>query len=113
MPGFKKLESFEFHHELEMQAGTSLVMFTGESCGSCRAWKQLLISYQKQHAITLYEIDAGKDMALVNEFDVFHLPAMFLYAQGRYHSPLQCEAKLPVLEQAIHDCLQADAREMP
>jgi len=113
MHKFKKLNSHEFHHVLEVQQGTAIVMFTGVLCSSCRAWKKLLLDYQQNNAILLYEIDAEQEMALTNEFDVFHLPALFIYKDGQYHAPLQCEASLSVLEKAVRDCLQKEAMEMP
>ena len=113
MSDFQTLNTYEFHHVLETQKGVCVVMFTGEACGSCRAWKQLLLDYQEKHDVTLYEIDAERDMALTNEFDVFHLPALFLYKNGHYHTPLQCEASMSKLEQTIANCLIADAMEMP
>jgi len=113
MSEFKTLNAFEFHHVLAEQAGISIVMFTGKACSSCRAWKQLLLDYQLKHNITLYEIDAERDMALTNEFDVFHLPALFIYKDGLYHSELQCQARMHELEQAIENYLSADAMEMP
>lgn len=113
MAGFLQLNSHEFHHVLEQQSGVSIIVFTGESCGSCHAWKQLLQDYQKNHAVAVFEIDAEREMALTNEFDVFHLPALFLYKDGCYHSLLQCEAKLSVLEKTVDDCLHKKAMEMP
>jgi len=113
MTTFKKLDAHEFHHVLEEQGGIGIVMFTGEFCGSCRAWKQLLQEYQKNNAVRLYEIDAEREMALTNEFDVFHLPALFLYKDGCYHSAIQCEASLSMLEKTIDDCLRNKAMEMP
>ncbi|NOY67417.1 MAG: thioredoxin family protein [Gammaproteobacteria bacterium] len=113
MSVFQTLNTHEFHHVLEVQTGVSVVMFTSKGCGSCRVWTQLLTEYHNQHDITIFEVDAERDMALTNEFEVFHLPALFLYKGGQFHSPLQCEAQIVKLENAINDCLLADAVDMP
>lgn len=108
------LEQFEFHHTLEKTPGVSIVFFSSQECLSCRYWEQQLEQYIKQHVdINVFKIDAGQDQALVEEFGVFHLPALFLYKDGQYHSPLQCEADLAELEKAIQHSLQQPAQETP
>ena len=92
----------------------SLVFFTHSLCSSCRAWKQLLQIYAASHqAIRIFEVDAETEMALTNEFEVFHLPALFLYKDGRYHAPLQSVASLEAIDQAITQLISMPAEEMP
>jgi len=111
---FTPIDEFGFHHRLAATPGPALVLFTGEGCSSCRAWKQLLGQHQASHPeLKLYEVDAGRSLALAREFGVFHLPAMFLYRDGHYHCPLQCEAKPDVLESAIAAALSAPPHEAP
>lgn len=89
-------------------------MFTGPSCSSCRAWKKLLEKYQHNHPdLALFEVDAEQDMALVREFDVFHLPAIFLFVDGHFHCEFQSEATLAAIERSINTALAAPAQEMP
>ncbi len=108
------LNAHEFHHVLEEQRGISLVFFTHTLCSSCRAWKMLLQNYMQDHSgVKVFEIDAETEMALTNEFEIFHLPAMFLYHNGQYHAPIECEASLKVLEQTINGLLLVPAGELP
>jgi thiol-disulfide isomerase/thioredoxin len=86
----RKLDQFEFHHVLEETPGISVVFFTAPHCGSCRAMKQALGQLLEQGTDWhVYEIDGAQDLALVREFEVFHLPALFVYKDGAYHAPLQ------------------------
>jgi len=111
---FPIIDQFRFHHVLAETPGTVLVIFTSEGCGSCRHWKQLLMAYQQQHPeLAIFEVDAGHDAALAHEFHVFHLPALFLFHNGHFHAPLQCEAHPDRLRTAIEDALAQPAQEAP
>ncbi len=114
MSAVRALEQFEFHHTLEKTPGTAIIFFSSRECLSCRHWQQLLEHYGKLHSdIHIFKVDAGQDQALTEEFNIFHLPALFIYDKGQYHSALQCEAKLATLETAIKETLAAPAEEMP
>ena len=114
MVRLEQLNAHDFHHVMDEQRGVSLVFFTHALCSSCRAWKKLLQAYiNDRDDINLFEVNAETEMALTNEFEVFHLPAMFLYRDGKYHAPLQCAATTEALEQTISRLLQQPARDMP
>lgn len=114
MAAVSPLEQFEFHQTLESTPGIALVFFSSKECLSCRYWEQLLERFCHKHPdIQVFKIDAGLDQALTEEFDVFHLPSLFLYRDGRFHSPLQAEARLEALETAITEALESPAQEMP
>jgi len=109
-----QLDQFEFHHRLAQTPGLTIVIFTSHGCSSCKAWKHLLADYRRQHLEThVFEVDAERDLALTREFGVFHLPALFLYLNGRYHCALQCEARLESLEQAVRHAAAEPAQEAP
>jgi len=114
MPALTPLDEFGFHHTLAGTRGSALVIFTSVGCSSCRAWKQLLAAYCVQHPeITLFEVDAGHAQALTREFNVFHLPALFLYDDGHFHCALQSAAQLDKLHTAIAAALATAAQEAP
>jgi thiol-disulfide isomerase/thioredoxin len=114
MTGFRPLEQFEFHHTLDGTPGVSVVMFSARGCGACRSFKSMLEDYQQQHPdLHLFLVDAERDGALVREFDVFHLPALFLFVDGRYHRPLQCEARTEAFAAALGAARAAPALEAP
>ncbi|WJW75166.1 thioredoxin family protein [Thiohalobacter sp. IOR34] len=109
-----RLDQFDFHARLGDLPGASLVIFTAPSCGACRQWRRLLESYHRDHpALRLFEVDAAEDQALAREFDVYHLPALFLYLDGEFHSALQCEAQPAALEAAIDAALAGPGEEAP
>lgn len=111
---FTALDEFGFHHRLAQTRGPALVIFTGAGCSSCRAWKILLAGHQARHPeLALFEVDAGLAQALAREFNVFHLPALFLYRDGHYHGPLACEARPDRLETALAAALAAPAQDAP
>jgi len=111
---FKPLDEFGFHQELARTPGTAIVMFTGEGCASCRAWKRLLELYGSDHdGIRLFEVDAGHAQALAREFSVHHLPALFLYRDGEYHAELQCEARREALDLTLTRLFSAEAQDPP
>jgi len=114
MDPFVPLDEFGFHHRLAETASEALVMFTGASCSSCRAWKHLLTEYHRRHPeLALFEVDAGHAQALAREFGVFHLPALFLYRDGQFHGALQCEARPDVLASAISNVFSGPAQDAP
>lgn len=109
-----QLDQFSFHARLADTPGPALVFFTAQSCASCRYWRQLLEDWaQEPDAIPVFAVDAGQDQALAREFELFHLPALFLFVDGEYHRPIACEARLPALQTAIAAALRLPAAEAP
>lgn len=108
----RRLDQFEFHHVLEATPGTSLVLFTAPACGACRRLKQILGDGALPE-VTLFEVDAERDLALMREFDVFHLPALFLYRDGEFHCELKSEAHPRHIAEAIDAALAAPPQEAP
>lgn len=110
----QRLDQFTFYPTLADTPGPALVFFSAASCGSCRQWKRLLGDYATAaDALPVFEIDAGQDLALAREFELFHLPALFLFVDGEFHRPLQCAAGLAQLRAAIDANLALPAEEAP
>jgi thioredoxin 1 len=111
---FTQLDQFDFHHRLADQTGLAIVIFTGPACGSCRTWKELLTRFAVlREALTLFEVDTERDAALAAEFSVFHLPALFLYRDGHFHAPVQCEATISALTTTVNKLLSEPPQEIP
>jgi hypothetical protein len=109
-----QLDQFNFHQTLAQSVGIALVFFTKRSCNSCRQWRLLLGELTKEPgAPQVFEVDAEQEQPLASEFELFHLPALFLYLDGRYHCPIQSEAKLPSLQAAIENARRHSASEPP
>lgn len=109
------LSQFDFHHTLTATAGISLVMFGSADCGSCRHLKRVFgdLAAQPDNALSLFEVDAQRDTALVREFEVFHLPAMFLFQDGEFHCELHSPAQPEALQHHIAQALAQPAQEAP
>jgi len=111
---FTPLDEFSFHARLSETAGPALIIFTSAGCSSCRAWKLVLSDYIHLNPLfPVFEVDAGHAQALAREFNVFHLPALFLYSDGHFHCPIECEARMPALTDAIRQALVSPAQEAP
>lgn len=110
----RRLDQFGFYATLADSPGPALVFFSAASCAACRHWKQLLHAYSAEpDAPSVFEVDAGQDQALAREFELFHLPALFLFVDGEYHRPIDCAASLPMLRAAIAEALTLPAEEAP
>jgi thioredoxin 1 len=108
------LDQFNFHHVLAETAGTALVVFTGPDCGACRHVKSLLSDLVAAgEPWSLFEVDAARDGGLAREFEVFHLPSLFLYRDGHYHAPLHAEALPQQIRDAVAETLDRPACEAP
>lgn len=108
------LSQFDFHHTLAQTEGISLVYFTAPGCGACRQFRQVIDNHPQEFALlNLFEVDAQQDMALTREFDVFHLPAMFLFREGQYHAPIHAEPQPASLIAAIEAALAQEPQEAP
>ncbi len=104
----------DFHHLIPAHRGNLLVIFTGSGCFTCQVLRRCL---QKMLAagerLTVFEVDAHANMGLVEEFSVFHLPAMFLYSNGQFHAAIHCAPLAEHLRTAIRDALVMPAGEAP
>lgn len=108
----RKLSDFEFHHVLEATQGIALVMFSAPACGACKQLRQIL-SQDDFSAMSFFEVDASTDMGITREFEVFHLPALFLFVDGQYHSEIQAEAHPQPIRRAIEAAMLQPAEEAP
>lgn len=110
----RQLDQFNFHHRLEAATGISLVVFTAPGCGACRMLRAALMELGgHRDGINLFEVDVQRDMALVREFEVFHLPALFLYVDGSFHDEIRCESLPHKILQAVDAAQLAPAAEAP
>ena len=110
----RKLSQAEFHHVLEQTPGKALVHFTARSCGACRLLGNVLDELIVQYPdVSVFAVDAEDEMGLVREFDVFHLPALFLYIDGQYHQAVQCEPTVNAIVDEMDRLVQQPAVEAP
>lgn len=90
-----------------------MVMFSGPHCGACKRLEKHLPEWLGGRADHLYKIDAQKSSGLARAFDVFHLPSLFVFVDGRFHAPLSAEAAPPPMQAALDRLLSEPAHEEP
>jgi thioredoxin-like negative regulator of GroEL len=112
MPELESLDEFQYHHRLKETGGIALVLFSSPTCGTCRVVEGRL-PREAPAGVRLFKVDAQLSPALARALEVFHLPALFLYRDGEYHAPLDCEISTPALNSALTAALAAPAREEP
>ena len=114
----KELNEFNYHQTISEMPGISLVFFSGPHCGSCHHLRDLLATHFQEFVahfkqFHVFEVKADKAGALVNEFNVFHLPTIFLYKEGEFHCELQAIAQPKSIIKAIEHALKQPAEEEP
>lgn len=108
------LSQFDYHHALTDTPGIALVLFTAPDCGSCRHWRRVFRQLASSAPwLHLFEVDAQRDTALAREFEIFHLPSLFLYREGHYHCALQAQATQEAVLTAIDRALALPPEEAP
>lgn len=92
--------------------GTCLVIFTSTGCASCR-WARQHLPGADLPVDRLCWIDAGNNGGLVQRYEVFHLPALFLVRNGHFHGALRSSLRRDDLIQALDRALSRPAEELP
>lgn len=114
MQAIKTLTQFDFYAKIEETNGLSLVYFSAQACSSCKHLSQVLSQLaEEQPSLSIFTVDAQQDQALVKEYEVFHLPSLFLFQNGQYHAAIQSEARASSILQAISSASQLPAEEAP
>jgi thioredoxin-like negative regulator of GroEL len=111
--GFERLAEGSYHARLAATPGVAAVLFSAPRCGACRIWKRLLPEALAGIAQAFYEVDVGEATGLARYYGIFHLPAIHLYRDGRFHAELQCEANVERVRETATWMLKEAAREEP
>jgi thioredoxin-like negative regulator of GroEL len=110
------LTEFDYHHTLARTPGASLVLFSSPDCGSCRKVEKLLgttLGAAGDIIRACYKVNVQQATALARQYDLFHLPALFLYKDGHFHAVLHSEVTPDKLRCAIATALGKPAQEEP
>jgi hypothetical protein len=106
------LTDFDADQRLLASSGVSLVIFTSVGCASCRFAREQLPRLDL--AIDrLCWIDAGDNGGLVERYQVFHLPALFVVRDGEFFGPVQSRLTGIGLNEALGQALNRIAEELP
>lgn len=102
----EQLNEITFDKRMATRTGATLVVFTSLFCGACKRLKRLLDAAASDLPCELFEVDAGQSPGLVDDLEVFHLPAMFLYVNGELKGPVHAAAQVDQLKAAIGQMLE-------
>lgn len=107
-----ELTDFDADRRLLDFSGTSLVIFTSIGCGSCR-WLRRELPTLSLPVERLAWIDAADNAGLVERYEVFHLPALFVVRDGQFHGALHSRLRVADLIDALGAALSRPAEELP
>jgi hypothetical protein len=110
---WQRLAGPAVHRLIDASAGRVLLMFGSRACGTCRAAQARVPSLAAGHVDALLYVDAEECAALVREYEVFHLPSMFLFRAGRYHAALHAPLVPVEFGRAVDAALAGPAQEAP
>ncbi len=110
---FVRLGEGDFHARLAAVPGVAVVLFSAPRCGACHAWKRLLPQALPGIADALFEVDVSEATGVARYYDIFHLPTIYLYRDGRFHAEVQCAAKTETVRETVSRLLRGTAREEP
>lgn len=106
------LDESSYHPRLAQTSGIALVLFGSPACGTCRVIEGRLPEAAPVGTL-LFKVDVQRATALAREFEIFHLPALFLYSHGHFHARLDCEVSASALGAALARALAQPAQEEP
>lgn len=110
---WRTVHEAEFHRVLARLPDRTLVLFGQAGCSACRRAEAVIPPALVESVQHFVKIDAAEQAALAREFEVFHLPALHLFIDGRYHAPLSCELTTAGLRDAVSAAAAAPAVEAP
>lgn len=103
----------DFHRRVAATPGVTAVLFGAPHCSACMAWKHLLANALAGIADALYEVNVAEATGVARGYDIFHLPTIYLYRDGRFHAELQCAAQRETIRRAALGLLDAAPQEEP
>ena len=107
-----ELTDFDADQRLLTMSGVSLVIFTSVGCSSCRFARERLPSLDLA-VDRLCWIDAGNNGGVVERYQVFHLPALFVVRDGAFFGALNSRLTDHELNRAVRKALSRTAEELP
>lgn len=107
-----ELTDFDADQRLLAMSGVSLVIFTSVGCASCRFAREQLPRFDLQ-VDRLCWIDAGDNGGVVERYQVFHLPALFVVRDGEFFGAIKSRLTSTELNAAVGQALTRTAEELP
>lgn len=106
------LTDFDADQRLLAMRGVSLVVFTSVGCAGCRFAREQLPRLDLD-VDRLCWIDAGDNGGVVERYQVFHLPALFVVRDGEFFGALRSRLAATELNEAVGQALTRTAEELP
>ena len=107
-----ELTDFDADQRLLAMSGVSLVIFTSVGCASCRFAREQLPRLDLD-VDRLCWIDAGNNGGVVERYQVFYLPALFVVRDGEFFGALKSRLTGTELNAAVAQALSRIAEELP
>jgi hypothetical protein len=107
-----ELSDFDIDHRLLELPDTSLLIFTGAGCASCRYARQTLPALDLPLARIAW-IDAEENGGAVARYEVFHLPALFVVRDGQFFGALRAPLTAEGIRQGLMGALDREPDELP
>ncbi|WP_083915657.1 thioredoxin family protein [Thiofilum flexile] len=107
------ITDLNFYAVLAEHPDPTLILVTAPHCGACQVLRQALSHSTLANAMPIFELDAVHNSSIVQELEIFHLPALFLYVNGEFHAELRTEPKPRAIQQALEHALTQPAEEAP
>ncbi|AMB88037.1 thioredoxin [Pseudomonas agarici] len=107
-----ELSDFDADRSLLALPGVSLIIFTSAGCASCRFAREVLPGLELA-VERLCWIDAGDNGGLVQRYEVFHLPALFVVKDGEFYGAVRSRLVLNELAEGLQQALAGIAEELP
>lgn len=84
-PGHKRIATEEELHTLLQDGAAALIYFSAPSCGVCQVLKPRIMALLAEQfpRIVFAEVDCSQAPALAAQHQVFGVPVVLLYLQGR------------------------------
>jgi len=112
IPTQLELTDFDADRRLLDLPGTSLVIFTAQGCTACRYARQRLPGMGLP-VERLVWIDAQENFGLVQRYEVFQLPALFVVRDGAFFAALHASLSPAELRRALAEALARAPEELP
>lgn len=107
-----ELSDFDADQRLLSLPGASLLIFTSIGCVSCR-WARSHLPRLDLAVDRLCWIDASDNGGLVQRYEVFHLPALFLVRDGQFLGALHSSLRGDDLNESLATACLRQAEELP
>lgn len=99
-----KLSDHDVWHAIEDIDEQAVLVLTSAGCGACRRLERLLGELEEEGALEglpVLWVEAERAGGLIEELEVFHLPALVAVREGELAEPVHCALQRDALREAL------------